>query len=463
MRRPFQIKGRTGWHAEYKFADGQVQRQRFDSEAEAQTWLMQKMAEDDADKGPLFGGPERITLGQFLGEYAARFTVAKHGANPELHRINHYVTAAGLPKLRIAQDQHGRKSLQAVTTVEGLPSAFQAHRDKRLQLRQETYEWMAKLACKKVGKVTTDDIRVLMTTAKREGLSDSTIQKDVALLKAAFNSAIKEWRWKGFENPCVGIKLGKSNRRFVVVTPAQMERLVQALSECDNREFWPLVDLAIHSTLRIDSLLSLKWSQTNFETRRARVWAKGKWVDAQLPPRAVDTLQRMPRGTTDAVFTMSHNAVNMAWEGVREKAGLQGMTFRDLRHVGATAYAKAGLGAHALMQLLGHTTTRMAEVYVNLASSDVLEALDAADEKVSSLTPPPPTTHAHGMKKHPRARAKSADATAPGNVFHVSNVNGRLALVNPSVNPSQAPRKRAEGQPSTLPAAVANRSRLGGF
>ncbi len=463
MRRPFQIKGRTGWHAEYKFADGQVQRQRFDSEAEAQTWLMQKKAEDDADKGPLFGGPQRITLGQFLGEYAGRFTIAKQSADAEIDRINHYLTAVGLPKLKIEEDEHGRKSLQPVETAKKLPSAFKAHRDKRLALRQETYEWIAKLARKKVDNISTDDIRVLMTTAKREGLSDSTIQKEVALLKAAFNSAIKEWRWKSFVNPCVGLKLGKSNRRFVVVTPAQMDRLVQALSECDNPQFWPLVDLAIHSTLRIDSLLSLKWSQTNFESRRAKVRAKGKWVEAQLPLRAVEILQRMPRRTSDAVFTMSREGVNMAWEGVRERAGLQGMTFRDLRHVGATAYAKAGLGPHALMQLLGHTTTRMAEVYVNLASSDVLAALDAADAKVSSLTPPPPTTHAHGMKKHPRTRAKPADATPPGNVFHVSNVNGRLALVNPSLSPSSAPSKRAEGQPSAMPAAVANRSRIGEF
>lgn len=433
----YQRKGRSGWQAEYQFCDGTTQYKTFATKAEGEAWLAEAKAQDDIDKGPLFGGPERITLGQFLGEYAGRFTVAKLGCEAELSRINHYVTAVGLPRLVLVKGENGHRSLRTAEDIKALPSAFKAHRDERLKQRAQTYEWIAKLARKKVANVTKDDIRMLMTTGKREAWGDSTIQKEVALLKAAFNSAISEWRWKGFENPCAGIKLKKSNSRFVVVTQAMMERLVQALSECDNTQFWPLVDLAIHTTMRMDSLLSLKWSAIDFETRRARVWGKGKWYDAQLPQRAVDILQRMPRGATDAVFTMTPNAVNMAWEGVREKAELPGVTFRDLRHVGATAYAKAGLNVHALKNLLGHSSTRMAEVYVNLANSDVLEALDAADERLDAMTPPPPTTHAHGMQKHARQRKKGSAPEQAGNVFHVQNVDGRLTLVRPE---AQAPR-----------------------
>jgi hypothetical protein len=226
MRRPFQLKGRKGWHAEYKFADGQVQRRTFDDVAQAEHWLAQKKAEDDAEQGPLFGGPERITLGQFLGEYAARFSVAKDGWRSEINRVNHYVVAAGLPPLKVQVDEHGRRKVAVQADAPALPSAFAAHREHRLGMRDETYAWIAKLARKRVSQVSTDDIRVLMTTGKREGWSDSTIQKEVALLKAAFNSAIKEWRWEGFRNPCLGLKLGKSNARFVVMTQPQLERLV---------------------------------------------------------------------------------------------------------------------------------------------------------------------------------------------------------------------------------------------
>jgi len=424
MRRPFKVNGRSGWHAEYRYNDGKTQRRTFDSEALAIAWLDDQARLDDLVAGPLLGGPDRVTLGQFLGEYAYRFSIAKQSYKTEIDRINHYVQAIGAPRLIVHVAANGSRELKQAneTGHVDLPIAFRAHRDSRMDARQRTYACLARLACKKVSAVTTADIRELMTTGTTEGWSDSTIQKEVALLKSAFNSAIREWRWKGFENPCNGIKLGKSNRRFVVVTEAQMQRLVEALSECDNPQVWPLVDLAIHTTLRQDSLLSMLWSQTNLETRRARVWAKGKWRDAQLPARAIEILRSMPRGTSDHVFTMSQNSVNMAWEGVREKAGLPELTFRDLRHVGATAYAKAGLGAHALKELLLHTTTRMAEVYVNLARSDVLAALDEVASKMSPLTPLPPTVHAHGMQKHARHRHRPVAR----NVFHLEEARGRV-------------------------------------
>lgn len=445
-RRAFQIKGRKGWHAEYKYHDGKTQRRTFETETLANDWLDEQVKVDDVASGPLLGGPERVTLGAFLGEYAFRFSIAKQSYESEISRINHYVEAATGTRLVVHHDDKGRRELRQETAPALLPTAFKAHRDARMAAREKTYALIAKLARKRVSNIRTSDIRELMTTGTTEGWGDSTIQKEVALLKVAFNSAIREWRWKKFENPCNGIKLGKSNSRFVVVTAEQMERLVKALSECDNAQVWPLVDMAIHTTLRQDSLLSLRWSQTDLETRRARVWAKGKWHDAQLPPRAVEILRSMPRGNSDLVFTMSRNAVNMAWEGVREKAGMPGLTFRDLRHVGATAYAKAGLSPHALMHLLGHTTTRMAQVYVNLAQADILSALDAAASEVSPLTPLPPTSHAHGKQKHARERKP----VVASNVFHLVQVKDRMLArradsdVSPGIDVGPAPRGKAQ-------------------
>ena len=427
MRRPFQIKGRPAWQAEYKFADGTVQRTSFNDKDDATDWLEQKQKEDRAEQGPLLGGPDRVTLGQFLGEYGFRITMAKEGFKTEIDRINHYVTAVGLPRLKIEHEANGNRKLATAPALTGLPSAFQTHLDERMKKRAQTYAWIGTLARKKVSKVTTDDIRRLMTTGTTEGWSGSTIQKEVALLKAAFNTAIAEWRWHDFKNPCIGLKLKKSNSRFVVVTELQMQRLTSALSECDNPQFWPIVDLALHTLMREDSLLSMRWSQTNLETKRARVWGKGNWHDAHLPPRAVAILRALPRTDEDRIFTMTPNAVTMAWEGVRDKALTPGLTFRDLRHVGATAYAKAGMSAHAMKDLLCHTTTRMAEIYVNLARSDVTAALEAVHDEMSGLSPLPPTSHAHGMQKHPRARKPLPQS----NVFHLVSDKGRLRAVRP--------------------------------
>lgn len=354
MRKPFQLKNRRGWHGEVVRPDGRAERRHFDSHAEAKEWVETETAKDRAAQAPLFGGPSNITLGQMLGEYAARFTINKGGYAAELSRINHYVVAVGLPRLKVRVDETGKRYLETLADAErpAVPRGFQGHIDARLGQRKRTYEMLHELARKRVGKLSTDDIQRFYTTMKSDGLSDSTIQKEVALLKAAFNAPIRVWKWRHFENPCIGIKLGTSNRRFVVLTEAAHSRLYEALARCDNQEVWPLVELAIVTTLRKGTLLSMRWDQVDLETGQARLWAKGRWVDVTLSPRAIELLKRVPRTGGNKVFTMSSNAVDMAWDGVRIKAGLRSLQFRDLRHVGATFYAKAGFNAHQLQKVL---------------------------------------------------------------------------------------------------------------
>jgi integrase len=434
MRKPFRISGRDGWHAEVKFVDGHVERCSFAKHEDAETWLSTAIPRAKEAQAPAFGGPSGITLGRMLGEYAARFTLVKGGYKAEIGRINHYVVAAGLPRLDVKVDAAGARTLERMQGDDqpAVPKGFKGHLDARLGRRAKTYQLIAALAAKTVSAVKTDDIRNLHTTMLADCLSPSTAQKEIALLKAAFNSAIREWKWKGFENPCLGIKLGKSIHRFVRLGEADMARVVKALSECDNPQFWPLVDLAIHTTQRKGTLLKLTWDNINLDTREARVFAKGRWADAQFSTRAIQVLRSIPRNGTNQVFTMSENAVNMAWEGVRDKAGLPNLTFRDLRHVGATAYAKAGVSPHVLKGILLHTTTRMAEVYVNLAHSDIQDALDAVDGKLSCLTPLPATADPDGPKKHPRER-KSTEAPE-GNVFRIV-FDGKAPLLVPADEP----------------------------
>lgn len=338
-------------------------------------------------------GAKRTTVAALLHQYAHEFTLLKGGCDAELQRINHYLVGGGLFPLR-RTNEDGRLVL---TTVDeeighGTPIGWKRYLEARRSRRAGTYRLIHAIAATPCSKLTTRKLRELATTMRAEGLSESTVQKEIALLKTAFNVAAREWGWVGFANPAVGIALGGSKHRFVRLSEEEEDRLVMALSECDNPQFWPLVELALTSTMRRGSLLKLKWSNISLETREVHVWAKGREVTLPLSQRAVAVLRHLPRSDDDRVFTMSENAVKMAWEGVRVKAGLPRLRFADVRHLGATFYARAGLNAHQLRMVLGHKTTKMAEVYVNLVNSDVTEALDRAEAARPVSRPMPPTT-----------------------------------------------------------------------
>lgn len=380
-----------------------------------------RRAQKKASEGPR--APERTTVGALLWRYAHQFTLLKYGCDAELVRINHYLVGAGLQPLK-REMEGGRAVLSPLCRPIGsaTPKGWSRYLEVRRARRAGTYQLVRDIGATVCSRLTTARLRELASTMRAEGLSESTVQKELALLKAAFNVAIREWGWCGFINPAVGIALGRSKRRFVRLTEAEGERLVHALAECDNPQFWPLVELALTSTMRRGSLLRLAWSNINLETREAHVWAKGSEVTLPLSNRAVTLLRHIPDNGTGLVFSMSENAVKMAWEGVRAKAGLPSLRFADLRHLGATFYARAGLNAHQLQKVLGHASTRMAEVYVNLVNSDVTEALDRAESMRPLARAMPPTTvnelqHTANILAQRRTRRLNGEPALPANVI----------------------------------------------
>jgi hypothetical protein len=147
----------------------------------------------------------------------------------------------------------------------------------------------------------------------------------------------------------------------------------------------------------------------------------------------------------------------MAWDGVRIKAGVPTLQFRDLRHLGATEYARRGLNAHQLKAVLGHKTLYMAEVYVNLVHQDVLDAVDAATAGSPIVEVPPPTNGSGGevmsgkrserlaraVKEKLRAQAKSPDEAQPVE-----------EPVDAASSPTSRPQDNAIGSDANAPADV---------
>ena len=407
LPKPFKYRG--GWRAQVTCENGTRPVADFGVYEEAKQWIVDTLANANSAHEPELGGPTQATLAQALNHYATLYTVAKGGVGAELNRINHYLAPQDLPLLRAAKNEDGQISLETYQP-KPQPEGWQDHNDKRRALRAKTYDAIAKLAAKRCSVINTADIRRLMATMTSDGLSDSTQQKEIALLRHLFNVAAKEWNWKGFENPTEGIKLGKSQMRFVFLTKEQQESLWKAISECDNPYFWPLVRCCLETTMRKSSLRAMRWDRTDLDGRVAQVPTKTGMKTLALSMPIVDVLKQMVHSPCGKVFPMSDYAIDMAWDGVRMKAGLKHLQFRDLRHLGATEYARRGFNAQQLKKVLGHETEHMANVYVNLVNQDVLDIMDATAREVPVIQVPPPMSRsaADVMKERRATRIVNA-------------------------------------------------------
>lgn len=438
-RIPQPFRYRDGWRAQVSLANKTRTTEDFASYDEAKAWIADTLHDAKTAKEPELGGPKATTLAAMLSHYAMSHSAAKTGGEQEIVRINHYLAPAGLPPLAIWTNDKGqrevitlaernarKRSSAAAQSTAGkrvggsnpagyVPKAFQARDATRgANACPRTWALFAELAVKRVSQISRADMRLLHSTMTAEGYAASTIQKEFVLLRHAFNNAQENWSWAGFENPCRGIRLKACNQRFVVFSTQDHELLAAAVAETDNPQFWPLVVLAIETTLRQSSLLKLKWEDIDFENRK--IFSNGKGVDAFVPMslRAREVLQQLPGPRQGRIFTMTGNAVAKAWSRVREKLGRPTLLYRDLRHIAPTLYARAGMNAHQLKDVLGHKTLAQATVYVNLASQDIIEAMDRLSALPATPLPPAGTDWAsmQGQNKARRLNSKTEQAPA---------------------------------------------------
>ncbi len=428
---PFQYRGR--WRAQPTLKNGMRPFKDFDTFGEADAWL-QDQRRADTDKEPVLGGPTAATLADMLVYYAEHYSLKKLGVEQELNRINHYLAGAGRPELAVTKNDLGqlevvplhtarerkarlqkdRQDAQSArvggNTAGEVPCAFANHTAKRVASHPRTYAMYAELAKKRASQLTRNDMERLQTAMTAEKYSNSTIQKEIALLKAMFNVAREKWDWRAFENPCSAIKLAKAGGRFVVVTSAQRASIFEALGQCDNPEIWTFVALTLETTQRKHSLHGLVWEKIDLEARVAQVWAKGDWAVVPLSKQAVLLLENLPGDRTGRVFHSTMDALQSAWKGVREKAGLPQLRVHDLRHVGATDFARAGMNSHQLQRVLAQKTDSQAKVYVNLVHSDILNAMDAMPDK--HLPMPPAVADRNAAINQNKARRLNAASSA---------------------------------------------------
>ncbi len=93
-----------------------------------------------------------------------------------------------------------------------------------------------------------------------------------------------------------------------------------------------------------------------------------------LTPEAARVLETIPRyGAT--VFPMTANAVRLAWERLRRRAGIIDLHFHDLRQEAISRFSEKGLSVPEVALISGHRDYRMLFRYTHLRAEDIVGKL----------------------------------------------------------------------------------------
>ena len=263
----------------------------------------------------------------------------------------------------------------------------------------------------KLQRLTTQQIEQCYARLRAAGLSETTLNRDHAVLRGALKQAV---RWNIIRrNPCDLMDPPKpEDFEAHAWEPEQIE---QWRAETWESEYGPLFALALYTGLRRGELIGLRWHDINLEDRILEVRGQspkqvdGVWVWPEpknkpsrrsVPLRfgAVDVLREQRRRQVqrrlsmgeiwhdlDVVFDRGDgipykpSAVTSAWDRMIKRSSLPTIRLHDTRHTAVTLMLEAGIPIHIVSKIVGHSVATMTERYGHIRPKALRDHIDVMD------------------------------------------------------------------------------------
>ncbi len=222
--------------------------------------------------------------------------------------------------------------------------------------------------------------------AKRleQGVAKSSINRELALLKAAFNYAID--CEKLFSNPVTKIEFFKcaDNKRDKYANPDEKILLVNQSSGVMH----DVIIFALATGMRLGEIVGLKWDNVDFNLQQIKVISrKGDQIIIRYVPmfrQSLEVLSALSKDT-EYVFTddfgrrLNESFVSHSFTRLVRATGVQGGDFRfhDLRHTFASVFLMTGKPLAALQRILGHTKADTTNRYAHLSKEYLQASIDS--------------------------------------------------------------------------------------
>ncbi len=217
-----------------------------------------------------------------------------------------------------------------------------------------------------------------------EGYSPITIKRRFALISHLYKIAAREWGMGGLVNPVPNVSIphvqNARNRRLVGDEHARL----QAAAATYGGEIGPLITWAIETAMRRGEIAAMRWEHLD---RKAKVLLipETKNGTSRRVPLSTAALAVLEEKTTRCltlglieqglIWSLRPDSISQAFERVCGAAGVEGLTFHDLRHEATSRLFEKGLNPMQVAAITGHKTLQMLKRYTHLRAEDLVGML----------------------------------------------------------------------------------------
>lgn len=231
---------------------------------------------------------------------------------------------------------------------------------------------------KAMSQITQADLHAWLTELKhKENLAASTVRHAATTLSAVFRLAVEMGR--AYANPAKGMKLPKPDEKPVPrLTADEVARLYAAMPP----DIKPWVILVGETGMRRNEGLHLTWPDVeDFQRVIVRQAKHHRTRTVTLTPLAAQILREQwdkrpatPLNEPARVFPgLSQTHANGEFRKAADKAGFPHVTPHTLRHAVGTQLAEAGVPTRDIRDVLGHSSIKITERYMNRAPQTAID------------------------------------------------------------------------------------------
>jgi excisionase family DNA binding protein len=243
---------------------------------------------------------------------------------------------------------------------------------------------------KLLSEITPLELERWMRWRLEQGVTKTTVNRGLQILKKMFNIAIGE----GFttENPVRKVKMfpEKDNLMERILTEEEEPRLIEACPDYLR----PVVITALHTGMRRGEILALEWPRIDLEKRMIKVTRtktdRTRWIEINATLLEVLRRQRIAHPTSEIVFPSPTTGKAMvgtrkAFVRACKTAGISGLRFHDLRHTFASRLVERGVDIVTVKELLGHSTIILTQRYTHSRSEQRRRAVEHLDSQPAAF------------------------------------------------------------------------------
>lgn len=233
-------------------------------------------------------------------------------------------------------------------------------------------------------QVYMDTLKPFINDRKKAGISDGTINRDLAVIRRVLVLASRLWRddkgrpWLN-QAPLLQMLADKKKRKPYPISWDEQARLLAELP----RHLADMVLFAVNTGCREKEITGLKWSDAFMAHVFVLPEDRTKNGEERIIPlnSIAQSIIDSQRGkNTDYVFTYKGEPIQRingtAWRKARERAGLKCCRVHDLRHTFGRRLRATDVSFEDRQDLLGHKSNRITTHYSRAEISNLVAAVE---------------------------------------------------------------------------------------